>query len=352
MSEPLVALGSAALLGLGLALLFWPKRGLWQRWRRARQMSSRVLTEDALKHIHKCEMKGRRPTVDSLAGAVQIGRDDAARVLTTLQEMGLLTIDQGDFHLTPAGREAALHIIRAHRLWERYLADETGYDEAEWHEQAERLEHTLPPAEVDALAAQLGHPTHDPHGDPIPDAAGQFVAHGGQPLTALAVDVPGQIVHIEDEPEVVYAQLVAEGLYPGMAVRLVESSPQRVRFWANGDEHLLAPLLAANISVVPGRPERAELPTSPESWQLSEPGGDLSMLKPGQQAEVVAISPRCRGPERRRLMDLGILPGTLVTAEMVSPSGDPTAYRIRDALIALRSDQARLINVTSKQSTA
>lgn len=346
MPDPLLSLGVAFLLFLVVALLFWPERGLWPRWRRARQMTTRVLTEDALKHIHKCEMKGRRPTVDSLAGAVQISRDDAARLLTRMQELGLLTTDKDDFHLTPAGRDAALHIIRAHRLWERYLADRTGFDEADWHIQAERLEHTLPPAEVDALAVQLGNPTHDPHGDPIPDAAGQFVAHGGQPLTALAVDAPGRIVHIEDEPEVVYAQLVAEGLYPGMTVRLTEVTPQRVRFWANGDEHLLAPLLAANISVVPGLPEPAEAPTSPQSRQLSEPTDNLSKLRPGQQAKVVAISPRCRGPERRRLMDLGILPGAVVTAEMVSPGGDPTAYRIRDALIALRREQAQLIRVT------
>ncbi len=347
MPDPRISLAVALFIGLVLALLFWPEQGLWLRWRRARQMTTRVLTEDALKHIHKCEMKGRRPTVDSLAGALQIGRDDAAQLLTTLQEMDLLSVEHGDFHLTPAGREAALHIIRAHRLWERYLADRTGFDEAEWHEQAERLEHTLPPAEADALAAQLGYPTHDPHGDPIPDAAGEFVAHGGQPLTALPLDTPAQIVHIEDEPELVYAQLVAEGLYPGMNVRLIEVTPQRVRFWANGDEHLLAPLLADNISVVPRAPE-----PGPVDGELRAGYTELSALRPGEQAEVVGISPRSRGPERRRLMDLGILPGAKITVEMVSPSGDPTAYRIRDALIALRKEQARLIRVVRLPSAA
>ena len=57
------------------------------------------------------------------------------------------------------------------------------------------------------------------------------------------------------------------------------------------------------------------------------------------------LSPQCRGPERRRLMDLGILPGTVIQAELVSPSGDPTAYRIRDALIALRKEQADWVRV-------
>ena len=66
---------------------------------------------------------------------------------------------------------------------------------------------------------------------------------------------------------------------------------------------------------------------------------------PGQQGQVVALSPRIRGVERRRMMDLGILPGVVIGAELVSPSGDPTAYRIRGAMIALRREQAQLINI-------
>ena len=60
---------------------------------------------------------------------------------------------------------------------------------------------------------------------------------------------------------------------------------------------------------------------------------------------VLNIARTSRGSERRRFMDLGILPGTVITAEIASPSGDPTAYRIRDALIALRREQAELIRV-------
>jgi Fe2+ transport system protein FeoA len=60
---------------------------------------------------------------------------------------------------------------------------------------------------------------------------------------------------------------------------------------------------------------------------------------------VLSISRACRGAERRRFLDLGLVPGTVVTAEMRSPAGDPTAYRIRDALIALRESQARHVRV-------
>ena len=74
-------------------------------------------------------------------------------------------------------------------------------------------------------------------------------------------------------------------------------------------------------------------------------GQPLSTLEPGQKATVLSLTHSSRGSERRRFMDLGILPGTLILAERRSPSGDPTAYRIRDALIALRSEQAEKIRV-------
>ncbi|MGD9375983.1 MAG: FeoA family protein, partial [Anaerolineae bacterium] len=72
----------------------------------------------------------------------------------------------------------------------------------------------------------------------------------------------------------------------------------------------------------------------------------LSDLEPGEKAVVAGLSPSCRGSERRRFLDLGILPGTAVEAEMISPSGDPTAYRVRGALLALRREQAEYIRIT------
>ncbi|MFQ5435927.1 MAG: DtxR family transcriptional regulator, partial [Anaerolineae bacterium] len=295
----------------------------------------------ALKHIHKFEMKGRRPTLESIAGVLPLNLNETASLLTRMQDNGWLQMNQGEIRLTPQGREAALHIIRAHRLWERYLADETGVAEAEWHGQAEVFEHRLTPVETDALAAQLGYPTHDPHGDPIPTADGEIVAHGGQPLTALSPDEAGLIVHLEDEPEIVYAQIAAEGLHPGMLVRVIESAPERVRFWANGDEHRVAPIVAANISVLP-MPDEADA--------APEVGVPLSELKPGETAVVIRLSDACRGAERRRFMDLGILPGTKVTVEMQSPGGEPMAYIIRGALIALRREQADLIRVKKRKT--
>jgi DtxR family Mn-dependent transcriptional regulator len=257
-------------------------------------------------------------------------------VLANLEAHELIQFDGGEFKLTATGRDYALRIIRAHRLYERYLADETGYDETDWHNRAERFEHTLTPAEADALAARLGNPTHDPHGDPIPTASGHVVYQERTSLTSLEPNKPARIVHLEDEPEVVYAQLIAEGLHVGQEVQLMESSPQRVRFWAGEDEHVLAPVVAANIAVekMPERPQQEEVK-----------GEALSSLQPGQTSQVLRLSHNIRGAERRRLMDLGVLPGTKISHEMSSMAGDPVAYRIRDAVIALRKSQADLIYI-------
>ena len=221
-------------------------------------------------------------------------------------------------------------------MYERYLADETGFEETDWHDRAERFEHTLTEEQANALAARLGNPTHDPHGDPIPTADGHMVYSERTPLTSMEPNKPARIIHLEDEPEVVYAQLVAEGLHIGQVVRLLEASPQRVRFWAGGDEHLLAPVVAANIAVAP-------LQELPEEADAS--GTTLASLEPGQTARVTRLSHRIRGAERRRLMDLGILPGTVVSTEMSSMAGDPSAYRIRGAVIALRKSQAEMIYI-------
>ncbi|MEW5988067.1 MAG: FeoA domain-containing protein [Chloroflexota bacterium] len=334
--EPLLALLLlSVLIGLGV-WLFRPDDGRWWRWQRAHQVTARVLQEDALKHLYHSQQHGRQLTLASLAGTLPIRLNEAAALLTRLEANHLIETAGGVIRLLPEGQAYALHVIRAHRLWERYLADETGFGAAEWHEQAERQEHHLTAAAADALSAQLNYPTHDPHGDPIPSPTGALQPEQGQPLTALPGGSRARIVHLEDEPRPVYAQLVAEGLYPGLELQMLQVTPQRVRFWANGDEHLLAPVIASNISVVP------VTTTVREEVKASE---RLSTLKPGESGRVRGISWGCRRSDRRRLIDLGFLPGTEVTVALVSPAGEPRAYRVRDTLIALRREQADMIHV-------
>jgi len=336
MIDPLYAL----LIGIGVmvitGLVFWPQSGLVWKLQKRQELTEKVLIDDTLKYIFKCERNQKTATVESLAGALSTSLAQASEILALTQARGLLELSENSFSLTDVGKRTATQIVRAHRLWERYLADSTGFDEGDWHQQAERLEHKLSEEEMDRLSASLGHPTHDPHGDPIPTRRGEWVSHGGVPLSDLGVGTPSRIVHIEDEPDVIYAQIIAEDLHPNMVVEVDEVTSNRIRFWTDDEEHVLAPIVAANISVVP---------LAKENQDRQIEGVPLDSLEPGQSGVVTGISSLSRGVERRRLFDLGIIPGTAIDVEMDNPSGDPTAYRIRGSVIALRSNQARLISV-------
>ncbi|RMF60522.1 MAG: hypothetical protein D6743_14835, partial [Calditrichaeota bacterium] len=286
--------------------------------------------------LYDQEYKGITCTLQSLAGVLAVSGEEAARLMARLAALGLVAAKGEGFQLTAEGRKEALRMIRIHRLWERYLADETGIAETEWHKQAERLEHNMTDEEMEELAARAGYPSYDPHGDPIPTRSGKLPPKKGQPLTDLEEGELAQIIHIEDEPDAIYAQLVAENLHPGMRVRMLERTPERLTLTAQGEEVVLAPVVAANVTVVP-LPKDLEL--------VEEPHETLASLQPGERGEVVAIARSYRGQQRRRLMDLGVIPGTVITVEMRSASGDPTAYNIRGATIALRRSQAEKIYI-------
>lgn len=334
MLAPLPSLLIVLALLIAAAVVLWPGTGLAWRWRRGLAASDRVEVEDALKHIWDGEYRQRPATLESLAGALGLSGRAAADLVDRLGRLDLLDHDDGALHLTGDGRREALRVIRIHRLWERYLADETGLDAREWHAHAERREHGTSLQEAEAMAATLGHPRYDPHGDPIPMPSGEIPPHQGMPLTKLTADQAAEIIHLEDEPDAVFAQIVAAGLVPGMRVRLLERTPQRLRIQAETEEVVLAPVVAANVTVLP-----IEQPVEPSAMTR------LSAIAPGDAAEVVALAATCRGAQRRRLLDLGVVPGTRITSELRGPSGDPTAYRIRGALIALRRDQAHHIFV-------
>jgi DtxR family Mn-dependent transcriptional regulator len=331
---PLPALGYFLVLTVVVLVLAWPGRGIIARLLRWRRQSDRIMLEDALKQLYHAEAAGRVPTVEGLAGSLESTRGTAVRLIERLSERGLARADHGSLALTPQGQSYALRMVRLHRLWERFLADRTGVAPAEWHEHAERQEHSLTEEQAQALSARMGHPRFDPHGDPIPTVTGELPVRNGQPLSALPEGSAVVITHLEDEPREAFEQLLDRGLTPGTQLRLLEVSPAQVRFRLDGREHTLPSVVADQISCEP-------LATGVELDERVH--GQLSDLAPGQSARVVRLSAACQGPERRRLLDLGLVPGTVVKAEFTSPGGDPVAYRVRGALIALRRTQAELI---------
>jgi DtxR family Mn-dependent transcriptional regulator len=331
--DPRLALLVFGLLAVVAVALLWPRRGIVARLRRLRRGSERVRVEDALKYLFHRGAEGRDVDADALAGALQVRQQVANAILERLTDGGFAEIvGAGRHQLSPRGRTEALRVVRSHRILEHYLADRTGIGPEEWHELAEDEEHRMTADEVEALAARLGQPRFDPHGDPIPTAEGELPADGGALLPALAPGEAGIIVHLEDEPADAFERLVAMGFALGKSVVVRSRTASMARVELDGRAHMLPRALELAISV-----ERA-----PEAHG---PVRTLADLGQDETARVRRLSSDCRGAQRRRLLDLGVVPGTVIGVEMRSASGDPRAYRIRGAVIALRRHQAEWIEL-------
>ena len=127
--------------------------------------------EDYLKEIHKLEAERGRATTSALAERVGVAPPSVTAMLKKLGALGLLDHEPyRGARLTPAGERVAVEVIRHHRLLELYLAETLGLDVEDVHDEADRLEHVLSEELEAKIDSALGYPTHDPHGDPIPNA--------------------------------------------------------------------------------------------------------------------------------------------------------------------------------------
>ena len=309
---------------------------------RFREARRRILDEDALKHLHACEWQGGYATTDSVAGALGLSLRSAVRLIERLQAQGSVESVRGGLRLTARGERLAIQVIRAHRLWERYLADEARMPMQRLHSEADRREHRRPPGGLKALDASMGFPEVDPHGDPIPGSDGAMVRedYEAHPLTDWPVDEVARIVHLEDEPASVFSQLLAAGLRVGQRIRVLESDRERIVFADDADTYVLAPLIAANVFVGAVEPAGA---LKTDEFVAGGRVIQLCALARGACGTVVRLDERLQGFTRRRLLDMGMTPGAKVCAEYESAGGNPVAYRVRGALIALRRDQAERV---------
>jgi DtxR family Mn-dependent transcriptional regulator len=305
-------------------------------FRKTPAVGSREQMEDALKHLLDCDQSGRGATVESLAGALSKPQKMAAEILGQLRGRNLATATGDAHHLTEDGRLYALQVVRTHRLYETWLARETSTPARDWHREAHKAEHHLEAAEVDAIANRLNNPRFDPHGDPIPTREGHLPKRDLASLASWPDGVAARIAHIEDEPESLYRRAAALGFAPGTRIdRVRHLEDGSIECRVEGRGLTIPAAIAPLIHLVETTADDIE----------SENLGRLSDLPIGGEAVVHALAPSCTGPERRRLLDLGVVPGTRIRCEFASPFGTPRSYDIRGALIALRDHQAERILV-------
>ncbi len=148
---------------------------------------------DYLKAIYKLQGDGAVSTTD-IAQALNVSSASVTNMIKRLAQMKMVEYESyRGVRLTEAGEKIALEIVRHHRLLETYLKEMLGYSWAEMHEEAERLEHHISEEFEDKIDALLGHPTHDPHGHPIPTRDLQITKTATTPLT-LRIGEREQIV--------------------------------------------------------------------------------------------------------------------------------------------------------------
>ena len=342
MTNPAIYLLIFGIIVAILVVLFYPKTGFYWRLQQSFKADPKILIEDILKKLYHAEDNGNNLNSNDIIASLNGSPKKILETIAEMKEKELIGFNNGDIKLTETGMDYALRIIRVHRLWEKYLSEKTGFAKKDWHEIAEKMEHELDSSQTKELAINLGNPRFDPHGDPIPTESGEVEQLQGKPLPTFEEGTIGRIIHIEDEPEIIYKQILAEDLHIGSHIHIIEKNEKRIIFHSEGEEYILAPIVANNITISELLKEEV-----PEKNTLR-----LSKLKENEKAKIIGISRECRGEIRRRLLDLGFVMNTKIEVDLTSPMRNPRAYLVRDTSIAIRNEQAKFILIEKIKKNA
>jgi DtxR family transcriptional regulator, Mn-dependent transcriptional regulator len=185
--------------------------------------------QDYLKAVYRLadeDGTGGLITTSQVAEALGVTPASASNMLRKLDESGLAhqTPRQGVV-LTDAGRQAALEVLRHHRLLETFLATKLGMPWDQVHAEAEILEHHISEALEQRISEALGHPERDPHGDPIPTLQGQVASVPSDLLVDLPVGESRIVARVSDHDPALLRYLAERGLVPDATVEVIERAP-------------------------------------------------------------------------------------------------------------------------------
>ncbi|MGO8949935.1 MAG: metal-dependent transcriptional regulator [Ktedonobacterales bacterium] len=220
---------------------------------------------DCLKICYKLQERGEHVSTSLMQERLQLLEPTGQLSEATVTQLFKWLAEKGLVHhtpyhgveLTPKGMATAAELVRHHRLLELFLVRVLGFGLDEVDAEAERLEHVISEAFEERVDALLGHPTEDPHGDPIPSKGGQVVIAPTQPLSDLELGQPAIIHRVSDDNAALLRYQSSLGLVPGAPVCVLERAPFggplhiHVGDPDDGQEQSVGPQVAAGISVVP-----------------------------------------------------------------------------------------------------
>lgn len=182
--------------------------------------------EDYLKVIYVLETDGEKATTTAIAQALDVSNASVTNMLKKLAGMNLIVHESyKGAELSPAGKKVALEILRHHRLLELYLKEVMGYSWDEVHDEAEKLEHHISEQFEDRIAELLNHPTHDPHGDPIPTKDGVMPEKATLALNEADINTLYMVGRVRDQNPELLRYLEQQGVLPGVELTIIEKAP-------------------------------------------------------------------------------------------------------------------------------
>lgn len=209
--------------------------------------------EDYCKATYTLETRADEPvSTNALAERLELTSGSVSGMLKKLDELGLIShVPYRGVRLTPEGRRLALEVIRHHRLLELYLAEALQMPWDRVHDEAEVLEHVLSEELEELIAAKLGHPTIDPHGDPIPSADLELDEHPTRSLESLAPGDEGTFVRVSDADPEMLRYLAQQGILPGGRIQVLGRQPfgGPLLVSVDGCEHAIGGQLAGAMRV-------------------------------------------------------------------------------------------------------
>jgi DtxR family Mn-dependent transcriptional regulator len=209
--------------------------------------------EDYLKTIYMLAEEESPVSTSRIAEARDVKPGSATNMLQRLAKLNLVDYEKHyGVTLTDSGEKIALEVIRHHRLLELYLSEALGFGWDEVHEQADLLEHVISEKLEERIAAMLGNPTHDPHGDPIPAKDGTIIQQETQLLTAVSPGEAVLIARIPDDGNSERLRYLAElGLRPGTEVLITAVAPfdGPITFEIDGCSNVIGYTMAQSVLV-------------------------------------------------------------------------------------------------------
>lgn len=207
---------------------------------------------DFLKAVYALQQSAEVVSTNALSEALRIKPPSITDMARRMDDAGYVEYKRyRGVRLTEKGHITALQLLRRHRLIELYLVEELGYELREVHDEADALEHAVSDRFVEAVAAKLGQPTHDPHGDPIPAQDGSMARRDLVPLTDVALDESATVRRLIAESDDMLQHILDRGFALGTDVTVTARDPFEgpVTLCIDGVDRIIGHNVAATIMV-------------------------------------------------------------------------------------------------------